>query len=121
MPQPIYEIIVNSFCGDVDFFIGYFFNSIFLSFFIFFMGAFGIVFNRKNILLLMVSIEIMFLGISFIFIFTFVFFGEPLGLIYSLVILSLAAAEAAVGFGLLIGSFNLVPNITFNRFNRLRG
>jgi NADH:ubiquinone oxidoreductase subunit K len=109
------------FSSDVSFFVGLGLNSILFSIFIFLIGGFGIIFNRKDILWLMVSIEIMFLGISLVFIFTFVFFDTPLSIIYSFIIVSLAAAEAAIGFGLLVGSFSLRPNISFSRFNHLKG
>lgn len=95
--------------------------SLLFCFFIFLVGALGIIFNRKNIILLMVSVEIMFLGINLIFIFSFLIHGNPTALLYSLVILSLAAAEAAIGFGLLVASFRNKPTIEFKAFNRLKG
>jgi NADH:ubiquinone oxidoreductase subunit K len=42
-------------------------------------------------------------------------------LVYALINLSLAAAEAAIGFGLLMGSFRNRQDITFAGFNRLKG
>jgi NADH:ubiquinone oxidoreductase subunit K len=70
---------------------------IFLTFsgIIFSIGAFGIAFNRKNVLLLMVSVEIMFLGINLAFISGYIFLNLEVGLVYALVNLSIAAAEAA--------------------------
>jgi NADH:ubiquinone oxidoreductase subunit K len=88
---------------------------------IFSIGAFGIAFNRKNVLLLMASVEIMFLGINLVFVSGYVFLNLEVGLIYALVNLSISAAEAAIGFGLLMSSFRNCPNISFSRFNRLRG
>jgi NADH-quinone oxidoreductase subunit K len=88
---------------------------------IFSIGAFGIAFNRKNVILLMVSVEIMFLGINLIFISGYIFLNLEVGLIYALINLSISAAEAAVGFGLLMASFRNLPNITFTGFNRLKG
>ena len=88
---------------------------------IFIIGAFGIAFNRKNVILLMVCVEIMFLGVNLIFISGYIFLGLDLGLVYALISLSVAAAEAAIGFSLLMSSFREVPNITFKNFNRLRG
>lgn len=88
---------------------------------IFSIGAFGVAFNRKNILLLMVSIEIMFLGINLVFISGYVFLNLEVSLVYALVNLSIAAAEAAIGFGLLMASFRNRPDITVRGFNRLNG
>jgi NADH-quinone oxidoreductase subunit K len=88
---------------------------------IFSIGAFGIAFNRKNIILLMVSIEIMFLGINLVFISGYLFLNLEVGLIYALISLSISAAEAAIGLGLLMASFRNRPDITFNSFNCLKG
>jgi NADH-quinone oxidoreductase subunit K len=88
---------------------------------IFCIGAFGVAFNRKNILLLMASVEIMFLGINLVFISGYIFLSLEVSLVYALVNLSLAAAEAAIGFGLLMGSFRNRQDITFAGFNRLKG
>jgi NADH:ubiquinone oxidoreductase subunit K len=88
---------------------------------IFFIGAFGIVFNRKNVLLLMASLEVMFLGVNLVFISGYVFLNLEVGLIYALISLSISAAEAAIGFGLLMSSFRNKPDITFSRFHRLKG
>jgi NADH-quinone oxidoreductase subunit K len=88
---------------------------------IFSIGAFGLAFNRKNVLLLMASVEIMFLGINLVFISSYIFLNLEVGLIYALINLSIAAAEAAIGFGLLMASFRNLPDISFSGFNRLKG
>jgi NADH-quinone oxidoreductase subunit K len=88
---------------------------------IFAIGAFGIAFNRKNILLLMVSVEVMFLGINLLFISAYIFENLELGLIYALITLTISAGEAAIGFSLLMSSFRNSPDITIKGLNRLRG
>jgi NADH:ubiquinone oxidoreductase subunit K len=88
---------------------------------IFSIGAFGVAFNRKNVLLLMASIEIMFLGINLVFISGSIFLNLEVGLIYGLIGMSLSAAEAAIGFGLLAASFRNRPDISFSNFNKLKG
>jgi NADH:ubiquinone oxidoreductase subunit K len=69
----------------------------------------------------MASVEIMFLGINLVFVSGYIFLNLDVGLIYALVNLSISAAEAAIGFGLLMSSFRNRPDITFSRFNSLRG
>ena len=69
----------------------------------------------------MVSLEIMFLGTNLLFIAGYIFLNLELGLVYALVNLSLAAAEAAIGFGLLMASFRNRPAVAFSEFNRLKG
>jgi NADH-quinone oxidoreductase subunit K len=120
-----WETILNIFGGfwllthsEVSFNFGIF---LIFSGLIFSIGAFGVAFNRKNILLLMVSIEIMFLGINLVFISGYVFLNLEVSLVYALVNLSIAAAEAAIGFGLLMASFRNRPDITVRGFNRLNG
>jgi NADH:ubiquinone oxidoreductase subunit K len=108
-------IVLNS---GVSFNFGFF---LIFSGLIFSIGAFGIIFNRKNVILLMASVEIMFLGINLVFISGYIFLNLEVGLVYALICLSLSAAEAAIGFGLLIASFRNVPDITFSGFNRLQG
>ena len=84
-------------------------------------GALGIVFARQNLILLMVFIEVMFLGINLTFIYGFIFFGFEAGMIYALIVLSIAAAEAAIGFGILIAAFRASSTIEFKHFNKLKG
>jgi NADH-quinone oxidoreductase subunit K len=88
---------------------------------IFSIGAFGLAFNRKNILLVMASIEVMFLGVNLVFISGYVFLNLEVGLVYALISLSLSAAEAAIGFGLLMASFRNRPDITLSKLNSLKG
>jgi NADH:ubiquinone oxidoreductase subunit K len=88
---------------------------------IFSIGAFGVAFNRKNVLLLIASVEIMFLGINLVFISGYIFLNLEVGLIYALINLSVAAGEASIGFGLLVASFRNQPDITFKGFHRLKG
>jgi NADH-quinone oxidoreductase subunit K len=88
---------------------------------IFSIGVFGIAFNRKNVLLLMASVEIMFLGVNLVFVSGYIFLNLEVGLIYALISISMSAAEAAIGFGLLMSSFRNRPDISFSRFNTLKG
>ena len=88
---------------------------------IFSIGFFGIAFNRKNIILLLISVEIMFLGINLVFISGYVFLQLELGLVYALVNLSISAAEAAIGFGLITASFRNLPDISIQEFSKLKG
>jgi NADH:ubiquinone oxidoreductase subunit K len=54
-------------------------------------------FNRKNVFL--IGVEIMFLGINLVFISGYIFLQLEIGLVYALISLSIAAAEAGIGFG----------------------
>ena len=92
-----------------------------LAFGLFIIGIFGIILNNKNLLILMLNIELMFLGICFLFL---LISTNPLyfnAQIYTLIILSIAAAESAIGLGLLILAYKNRRSISFSVFNELKG
>ena len=64
---------------------------------LFLIGLSGIFLNRKNILLLLMSIELMLLAINFNFIVFSVFLDDVLGQLFALLVLTVAAAESAIG------------------------
>lgn len=91
-----------------------------LSAVIFLIGVIGIITNRNNLILLLLAIELMLLGISLNFIFFSIFLNNPLGFLYSLLILSLAAAETSIGLALLVVYFRLTNKILLNSLIQLR-
>ena len=95
--------------------------SLYFATLLYFSGVLGICLNNKNIIILMVFVEIMFLGINLFFIFGSIFLQIPDSQVFTLIILSVAAGEAAVGFGLLIASFRNKPFIVFESYNQLKG
>jgi NADH-quinone oxidoreductase subunit K len=88
---------------------------------LFLLGLIGIVFNKRSLLILMLCIELMFLGISFTFIIFALVHQNTLGEVYALLVLSVAAAESAIGLGLLVIAFRVKKSITFSNFNELHG
>jgi NADH-quinone oxidoreductase subunit K len=91
-----------------------------LSALIFLIGIIGIITNRNNLILLLLAIELMLLGISLNFIFFSIYLNNPMGFIYSLLILSLAAAETSIGLALLVVYFRLTNKILLNSLTKLR-
>jgi NADH-quinone oxidoreductase subunit K len=85
------------------------------------IGLYGIVFNLKNFLVTMMCIELAYLGVSLTFIINSLYFFDPVGQLYSLFLIILAAGEAAVGLGLLIVIFRLEQRIDFATYRALRG
>ena len=69
---------------------------------LFLIGLSGIFLNRKNILLLLMSIELMLLAINFNFIVFSVFLDDVLGQLFALLVLTVAAAESAIGLAILV-------------------
>lgn len=71
----------------------------------------GIILNRSNIIITFISIEMMLLSINFIFIIYSKFMDDILGQIYSLLFLTIGAAESAIGLGILIAFYRVRKNI----------
>lgn len=96
-------------------------NLLTLGFLISAIGLYGIAFNFKNFLVTMMCIELAYLGVSLTFIINSLYFFDPLGQLYSLFLIILAAGEAAVGLGLLIVIFRIERRIDFATYRALRG
>ena len=88
---------------------------------LFFIGFFGILLNRKNILILLMSIALMLLAVNLNFIIYATSFGDHFGLIFALLILNVAAAESAIGLAILVVYYRLRGSIQIGQFNLLRG
>jgi len=87
---------------------------------LFFIGLFGIVLNRKNIILMLMSIELMFLGINFNFIIFSIFLDDILGQIFAFFILTVAAAESAIGLAILVIYYRIRGIITVEFINLIK-
>jgi len=92
-----------------------------LVYFIFLIGLSGLVFNHKNFLLTLFSIEIMYLGITLGFIVISIMTGDPKGQIYAIILLIIAAAESAIGLGMLIVLYRFGQSINFEDYQELKG
>jgi NADH:ubiquinone oxidoreductase subunit K len=85
------------------------------------MALWGIIVVRKNILLVLIIIELLILSINLIFIFASVAYDDALGQVIALLILSVAGAEAAIGLAILIGYFRLKAEISLDSLTALKG
>jgi NADH-ubiquinone oxidoreductase chain 4L len=85
-----------------------------LGFILFFIGILGFVLNRKNIILMLISIEIMLLAITFIILINSIILEDIIGQVFGIYIIVIAAAESAIGLGILVSYYRLRGNITFN-------
>jgi NADH-quinone oxidoreductase subunit K len=86
-----------------------------------FVGLIGLLINRDNILRLVVSLELMLLGINSGLIFFSLMYSSLLSQFFVILVLSVAAAEAAIGLGLLVVAYKRTGSIKFSSFNVLRG
>jgi NADH-quinone oxidoreductase subunit K len=88
---------------------------------IFIIGILGIAFNRKNLIVLLMSIELMLLGVSLNFVAFSIFMENPLGQLYAMLILTLAAAESAIGLAILVVYYRIRKTISLDSIKFLRG
>lgn len=79
---------------------------------VFLIGILGFVLNRKNIILMLISIEIMLLSVTFIILINSLLFEDILGQIFAIYIIVVAAAESAIGLGILVAFYRLRGNIS---------
>lgn len=88
---------------------------------LFIFGIFGIIVNRKNIILMLMSIELMLLSINFILILASVYLDDIFGLIFGFYILVVAAAESAIGLSILVAYYRVRGTISVKFINLLHG
>jgi NADH-quinone oxidoreductase subunit K len=92
-----------------------------LSFILFVLGVIGIIANRKNIIILLMSIELILLSINFLLLTLSVFIDNIHSQIFALYILVVAAAESAIGLSILIAYYRQRGSINIKYTNLLKG
>ena len=69
---------------------------------IFFLGVIGIFLNRKNVIVILMSVELILLAVNINLISFSIFSGDIVGQIFTMLILTVAAAEAAIGLAIIV-------------------
>lgn len=82
-----------------------------LSLILFLIGILGFVLNRRNIILMLISIEIMLLSITFIILINSLGFDDIIGQTFAIYIITVAGAESAIGLGILLAYYRLRGSI----------
>ncbi|MEO1016133.1 MAG: NADH-quinone oxidoreductase subunit NuoK [Pseudomonadota bacterium] len=88
---------------------------------IFTLGILGIFLNRKNIIIFLMSIELMLLAVNINFVAFSVFLGDLMGQVFAMLILTVAAAEAAIGLAILVAFFRNRGTIAVEDVSSMRG
>lgn len=88
---------------------------------LFFISLFGVVLNRKNIIILLMALELMFLSINLQWIVFSVFLDDMVGQLFALYVLTVAAAESAIGLAILVVYFRLRGTIGVEGINLMKG
>ena len=88
---------------------------------LFVIGIFGIFLNRKNVIVILMSIELMLLAVNINMVAFSAYNGDLEGQIFSLFILTVAAAEAAIGLAILVVFFRNRGSIAVEDVNMMKG
>jgi len=88
---------------------------------LFSLSVAGIFINRKNVILLLMCIELMLLAVNFNFIAFSRMLGDLTGQVFVFFILTVAAAEAAIGLAILVVLFRNTRSINVDELDRLKG
>jgi NADH-quinone oxidoreductase subunit K len=89
--------------------------------FLFFIGLFGIILNRRNILIVLMCLEMILLSLNLNFIVMSSYLDDFSGQIFAFFILTVAAAESAVGLAIIIVYYRLRGDITMFQPVSLKG
>ena len=79
---------------------------------LFIVGILGFVLNRKNIILMLISIEIMLLAVTLMILIGSLGFEDIIGQVYAIYIITVAGAESAIGLGILVAFYRLRGSIS---------
>ena len=88
---------------------------------LFTLGVFGIFLNRKNVIIIMMSIELILLAVNLNLVAFSAFLGDLVGQVFALVVLTVAAAEAAIGLAILVVYFRNRGSIAVEDINLMKG
>jgi len=88
---------------------------------LFTIGVFGIFLNRKNIIVILMSIELMLLAVNINFVTFSAYLGDLSGQVFVMFILTVAAAEAAIGLAILVTFFRNKGSIGVDDLSGMKG
>ena len=88
---------------------------------IFFLGVIGIFLKRKNIIVILMSIELILLAVNINLISFSIFSGDILGQIFTMLILTVAAAEAAIGLAIIVVYYRNRGSIRVEDIHGMKG
>ena len=87
------------------------YNVLVLTSVVFFIGLLGIIINRKNVLIIVMSIELLLLSVNLNFAFFSIYLDDIVGQVFVIFILTIAAAESAIGLAIITGIYRLKNSI----------
>ena len=88
---------------------------------LFTLGVFGIFLNRKNVIVILMSIELILLAVNINFVAFSVSLNDLVGQVFAMFVLTVAAAEAAIGLAILVVYYRNRGSIAVEDINMMRG
>jgi NADH-quinone oxidoreductase subunit K len=88
---------------------------------LFTLGVFGIFINRKNVIIILMSVELILLAVNLNLVAFSAFLGDLTGQIFALLVLTVAAAEAAIGLAILVVYYRNRGSIAVADINMMKG
>ncbi len=88
---------------------------------LFTLGVFGIFLNRKNVIIIMMSVELMLLAVNINFVAFSSYLHDLVGQVFAMFILTVAAAEAAIGLAIVVVFFRNRGTIAVEEISQLKG
>src|ERR1700710_1884337 len=88
---------------------------------LFTIGVLGIFLNRKNVIIILMSIELILLAVNINFVAFSAHLGDIVGQVFALLVLTVAAAEAAIGLAILVVYFRNRGSIAVEDINLMKG
>jgi len=88
---------------------------------LFTIGVFGIFLNRKNVIIILMSIELMMLAVNINLVAFSAYLNDLMGQVFALFVLTVAAAEAAIGLAILVVYFRNRGSVAVEDINLMKG
>jgi NADH-quinone oxidoreductase subunit K len=88
---------------------------------LFTLGVFGIFINRKNVIVILMSVELILLAVNINLVAFSAFLGDLVGQVFALLVLTVAAAEAAIGLAILVVYYRNRGSIAVEDINTMKG
>jgi NADH-quinone oxidoreductase subunit K len=88
---------------------------------LFVLGVFGIFLNRKNVIVILMAIELILLAVNINLVAFSAFLGDMVGQVFAMFVLTVAAAEAAIGLAILVIYHRNRGTIAVDDINQMRG
>jgi NADH-quinone oxidoreductase subunit K len=88
---------------------------------LFTIGVFGIFINRKNVIVILMSVELILLAVNINLVSFSAFLGDLVGQVFALIVLTVAAAESAIGLAIIVVFFRNRGSIAVEDINLMKG